>query len=156
MQRQSGSDRLHNQNHSIGLRLSLPLFEGGARRSAVREARNLLLKAEADLDDARRSAMLAARRAWLGISGGMARIGALEAAERSSQSALEANRLGYRLGMRVGLDVLDAQSQLADTRQQLSRARYDTLLATLQLRASGGALDVDDLLAINSLLERQD
>lgn len=153
IQEQAGASGLRRETKSVSLRLSVPLFEGGATSSAVREARNLLIKTEADLDDARRLAALETRRAWLGVIGGIAKVRALEAAERSSESALESSRLGYRLGMRVSLDVLDAQSQLADTRQQLSRARYDTLLAKLQLKAAGGALDIGDVHEVNGLLE---
>ncbi len=85
----------------------------------------------------------------------MAKVQALEAAERSSQSALESNRLGYKLGLRISLDVLDAQSQLADTRQQLSRARFDTLLARMQLKYACGMLDIDDLREVNTLLGKR-
>ncbi|MNG24762.1 Outer membrane protein TolC precursor [compost metagenome] len=60
--------------------------------------------------------------------------------------------MGYRLGIRISLDVLDAQSQLADTRQQLSRKRLDTLLAKLQLKSACGTLDIDDLREVNALL----
>ena len=54
--------------------------------------------------------------------------------------------------MRINIDVLNAQTQLADTLQQLSRARYDTLLAQLRLKAAAGTLGEDDVRAINALL----
>ena len=70
----------------------------------------------------------------------------------SSSSALDANKLGYEVGVRINIDVLNAQTQLADTLQKLARARYDTLLAQLRLKAAAGTLGEDDVLAINALL----
>ncbi|MGZ5248694.1 MAG: TolC family protein, partial [Caldimonas sp.] len=72
----------------------------------------------------------------------------------SSQLALEATQLGYRVGIRVNVDVLNAQSQLYQTRRDLARARYDVLLATLRLRQASGQLTPSDVRAIDSLLAR--
>jgi outer membrane protein len=76
---------------------------------------------------------------------------ALEAAEASSKSALEANQLGYQVGVRVNIDVLNAQSQLYQTRRDLAKARYDLLMADLKMRQAAGALKLDDL----RVIERQ-
>ncbi|THF61752.1 TolC family outer membrane protein [Pseudothauera rhizosphaerae] len=137
---------------TIGLQLNLPLFAGGGISSSEREAAALKVKADAELDAARRDAALAARQAYLGVTSGLAQVGALEAAQLSSTSALEANRLGYEVGVRINIDVLNAQSQLADTLQQLARARYDTLLAQLRLKAAAGTLTEDDVQRVNALL----
>ncbi|MDR1854706.1 MAG: TolC family outer membrane protein [Azoarcus sp.] len=138
---------------TVGLQLDVPLYQGGAVSSRAREAAALQIKADADLEEARRAAALAAREAYLGVTSGMAQVKALEAARVSSASALAANQLGYKVGVRINIDVLNAQSQLADTVQQLSRARYDTLLAQLRLRAAVGTLGEDDVRAINALLD---
>ena len=137
---------------TIGLQLNVPLYAGGRVSSVSREAAALRLKADADLEDARRSAALAARQSWLEVTSGMAQVRALEAARVSSSSALDANKLGYEVGVRINIDVLNAQTQLADTLQKLARARYDTLLAQLRLKAAAGTLGEDDVLAINALL----
>lgn len=137
---------------TVGLQLNLPLFAGGGISSREREAAALKLQADAELDAARREAALAARQAYLGVTSGLAQVGALEAAQVSSSSALEANRLGYEVGVRINIDVLNAQSQLADTLQRLSRARYDTLIAQLRLKAAAGTLDGEDVEQLNALL----
>lgn len=137
---------------TVGLQLNVPLYQGGGVSSREREAAALKFKADADLEDARRSAALAARQSYLGVTSGMAQVRALEAAKVSSTSALEANKLGYEVGVRINIDVLNAQSQLADTLQKLSRARYDTLLAQLRLKAAAGTLSEGDVQAINALL----
>lgn len=147
-----GSGRSENTLRTIGLELNVPIYQGGVVSSRTREAAALLTKAEADLDDARRSSALAARQAYLGVTSGLAQVKALEAAEVSSRSALEANRLGYEVGVRINIDVLNAQSQLADTQQQLAKARYDTLIAQLRLSAAAGALNEEDVARLNALL----
>jgi len=139
--------------HSIGLQLNIPIFAGGAVASKDREAVALKDKASADLDNARRTAALNARQAYLGVSAGLAQVRAYEAALTSSQSALDSNKLGYEVGVRINIDVLNAQSQLFDTRQKLAKARLDTLAALLKLKAAAGTLGEDDVAAINALLD---
>lgn len=141
------------KSSTIGLQLSVPLFAGGAVSSRQREAAALNEKARADLDNARRQAQLAARWAYLGVSSGLAQVKALEAGVASSQLALESNKLGYEVGVRINIDVLNAQSQLFDTKQKLAKARLDTLLSQLKLKAAAGTLAEADLAAINALLE---
>lgn len=137
----------------IGVQLSMPLFQGGAVNSRVREAASLRDKAAADLDVARRTAAQNARQAYLGVTSGLAQVKAYEAAQLSSTSALDANKLGYEVGVRINIDVLNAQSQLYDTNQKLAKARYDTLMAQLKLKAAAGNLGDEDIRAINALLD---
>lgn len=141
------------KSSSIGVQLAVPLFSGGATVSREREAVALNEKARADLDHARRQAAQAARQAYLGVKAGLAQVQALEAGVASSQLAVESNKLGYEVGVRINIDVLNAQSQLFDTRQRLAKARLDTLLAKLRLKQAAGNLSEEDLAAINALLE---
>ncbi len=88
------------------------------------------------------------------MQSGAAQVRALEAAESSSQLALEATQLGYQVGVRVNLDVLNAQTQLFQTRRDLARARYDVLVGTLRLRQAAGQLTAQDVAAVDRLLAR--
>jgi outer membrane protein len=142
-----------SKSGTIGLQLTIPIFAGGAVMSKDREAAALKEKAGADLENARRTAALNARQAYLGVSAGLAQVKAYEAALTSSQSALDSNKLGYEVGVRINIDVLNAQSQLYDTRQKLAKARLDTLAALLKLKAAAGSLGEDDVAAVNALLE---
>ena len=137
---------------SIGLGLNLPLFAGFSIQNRVKETLALEEKARADLEAARRAQTQAARAAYFGVLSGQAQVKALEAAEASSQSALDANKLGYQVGVRINIDVLNSQSQLFDTKAKLARARYDLLLGGLKLRQASGILQVEDLEPINQLL----
>lgn len=138
---------------TYGLQLTMPIFSGGATMSKDREAVALREKARADLDNARRQAALGARQAYLGVTSGFSQVKAFEAAVASSKSALESNKVGYDVGVRINIDVLNAQSQLFDTSQKLAKARFDTLVAQLKLKQAAGNLTEDDLVAINALLE---
>ena len=89
------------------------------------------------------------------MQNGLSQVKALEAAEVSSNSALESNRLGYEVGVRINIDVLNAQQQLYSTRRDLAKARYDTLVNGLKLKAAAGTLTEADLAALNALLEER-
>ena len=70
------------------------------------------------------------------------------------QSQLDSTKLGYKVGVRINLEVLDAETQLVNTQRDLKRARYDFLLNGLRLQAAVGNLAESDLDAINRLLAR--
>lgn len=143
---------VRSNNASIGLQLNWPLFAGYAIQNRVKETVALQTKAENDLDGARRAVTQATRSAYYGVLSGLGQVKALEAAEASSQSALEANQLGYEVGVRINIDVLNAQSQLFQTKRDLAKARYDVLLGGLQLRQASGVLSAEDVGPIDALV----
>jgi len=142
-----------NTTSAVGLQLTIPLFAGFSTTSKIREAISLENQARANLDTAKRAAMQNARAAYLGVQSGLSQIRALEAAEVSSNSALESNKLGYDVGVRINIDVLNAQQQLYSTRRDLAKARYDTLINGLRLKAAAGTLGEVDLAELNALLD---
>ena len=137
---------------SIGVTLKMPLFAGYSIQNRVRETLSLEEQSRNNLDVARRSVAQATRTAFFGVQSGQAQVKALEAAEASTQLALEATQLGYKVGVRVNLDVLNAQTQLFNTRRDLARARYDVIVNSLRLRQAAGQLGADDISAANQLL----
>ena len=137
---------------SIGVQLNLPLFAGFSTQNRIRETLSLKDKAINDLEGARRAVALSTRTAYFGVLSGQGQVKALEAAELSSQSALDANKLGYQVGVRINIDVLNAQSQLFQTKRDLAQARYSVLLGGLRLRQANGTLSPEDLQLINTLL----
>jgi outer membrane protein len=139
-------------NYNIGLQLAIPLYAGGNVSSLVRQAVANREKAQQDLESARRTAALNARQSFLGVTNGMAQVKALEAALISSRSALDSNKLGYEVGVRINIDVLNAQQQVFSTLRDLSRARYDTILNGLRLKSASGTLTDGDVEEINRLL----
>lgn len=136
----------------VGVQLTIPIFAGGAIQSRVRETLALADRAASDLEFARRTAAQNARQTYSGVYNGLAQVKALEAAERSALSAVESNQLGYEVGVRINIDVLNAEAQLFQTRRDLSKARYDTIMNGLRLKASTAVLSEDDVVQINTLL----
>ncbi len=137
---------------TVGVQLTWPLYTGGATQNRIRETLALEERARNDLEAARRGVGQTTRVAYYDVLSGLAQVRALEAAESSSQLALEATQLGYRVGVRVNLDVLNAQTQLYQTQRDLARARYDVLVGHLRLRQAAGQLSPADVLALNALL----
>lgn len=136
----------------VGLQLNIPLLQGGVVSSRAREAAAGYLAAKANLASTRRQAGQLARQSYLGVVNGLAQVKALEAANASSKLALEANKLGYEVGVRISIDVLNAEQQVQTTRRDLAKAKFDTLMAQLRLKSAVGTLHEDDLLAINAFL----
>ena len=137
---------------SYGLQLNVPIFAGGATESKAREASAQHDAAVAGLDASRRQATLAARQSYLGVVNGLALVRALQATEVSRQSALEATKVGYEVGVRINNDVLNAEQLLYATKRDLYKARLDTVLAQLRLKSAVGALAEDDVRQVNGLL----
>lgn len=138
--------------NTVGVVVSIPLYAGGGINSQVTEKVQLEQKSRQDFETARREAVRSSRQYFNGVLTGLSRVRALEAGEKSSRAAVEANQTGYELGVRINLDVLNAQQQLYATQRDLAQARYQTLLDGLRLKATSGILVETDLDSINRLL----
>ncbi len=139
---------------TVGLSFNMPLYTGNATQNRIKETLALEDKARSDLEGAKRGVAQGIRSAYFGVLSGQGQVTALEAAEASSQSALEANQLGYKVGVRINIDVLNAQSQLFQTKRDLAKARYDVLVGGLKLRQANGSLTASDLAGVNALVSR--
>jgi outer membrane protein len=148
----SGAPNNTMQN-AVTLQLNFPLFQGGRHFSKDREAVALKEKARAEWLDSRRSARQLARQSYLGVVNGLTQSIALESALASSLSSLDGNRMGFEVGTRRNLDVLNALSQVADSRQRLTKARIDGIVAQVRLKAAAGRLSEPDMAELNALLE---
>jgi outer membrane protein len=137
---------------SIGVELNWPLYTGGSVQNRIKETVSLEQRSREEFENARRTVAQNTRVAFFSVQSGEALVKALEAAEASSKVALEATQLGFRVGVRVTLDVLNAQTQLFQTQRDLFKSRYDVLVNSLRLRQASGQLTPNDLLAVNSLL----
>ncbi|MBI3380799.1 MAG: TolC family outer membrane protein [Aquabacterium sp.] len=139
---------------SVGVELNMPLYAGGAIQNRVKEVLALSDKAERDVDNAKRSVSLATRQAFSGVQSGLAQVKAYEAAEASAKLALEATQLGYRVGVRINKDVLDAQTAVSSTQKDLYKARYDVIVGSIKLKQAAGTLKPDDLVELNKLVAK--
>ena len=137
---------------NAAIQLSMPLFTGGLVQNRIKETLVLEDKAQSDLEVARRGVAQTTRSAFFGVRSLMAQVAALEAAESSSKLALDATLLGYKVGVRVNLDVLNAQTQLYQAQRDLAKARYDVVVNSLKLRQISGQLQPQDVNAVEALL----
>ena len=149
---QTAGGQLETNFENIGVQLNLPIFQGGLVASRQSEASANRAAAESTLEQARRNATLQARQQYLGATNGLAQVRALKAALISSLSSLESNRLGFDVGVRINIDVLNADNQVYVTRRDLAKAVVETLMAQLRLKAAVGTLSDDDVAAANALL----
>lgn len=136
----------------VGVQMQIPLYQGGAISSRVRQAVQNQEKAKDDIEVARRNAELETQRAYLNLSTSIAQVKALEQAETSSKLQVESTKLGYEVGVRNSVDVLNAEQQYFSARRDLLQARYNYLVNIIRLKASSGLIAEADLADINQQL----
>lgn len=137
----------------IGLQLSVPLYSGGLTTAQTREARALYAQATENLEQQRRSTIRDTRSAYLAVTTGISQVKARQQALSSAQTALEATQAGFEVGTRTAVDVLNAQQVRFQAQSEFYRARYDYILATLQLKQAAGSLSEEDLAKVNNWLK---
>jgi outer membrane protein len=143
---------LRGDTQSIGLQLNVPLFEGGAVSSRVRQASHEYEAAKENLVATKRSVRRQVNNTYRSILTSISRIAALKATVTSAASALEASEAGFEVGIRTMVDVLGEQRNLYRAKRDLSRARYDYLVNTIKLKQTTSDLTQVDLDKINGLL----
>jgi outer membrane protein len=140
------------KNATIGLQFDVPIYQGGAISSRARQAVYNKQKAQDDLTLAKRQTDLEAQRSFLNLDTSIAQVKALEQALISSQSQLDSTKLGYEVGVRTSVDVLNAQQQLFSAKRDLLQARYNYLVNIIRLKTASGLVAEVDLQDINQQL----
>jgi len=138
---------------SVGIELSIPLFSGGETSSQVRESTQRLLKTEDERDDRRREVVETTRNTFRSVLASIEQINAQQQSVESSEKAVEANRVGLRVGIRNTADVLNAQRQLYGAVRDYNKARYDYIIGTLALKQVAGSLAPSDLRELERYLQ---
>jgi outer membrane protein len=138
--------------NTIGVQLNYFLYEGGAIRSRVREAKQRHIQALEQMEQQRRNIELQTRQAFLTLLANISRAKALKQALISTETALKAIKIGFESGTRTSVDVVNAQRDLLAAQRDYARARYDYILNTLRLKQAVGILNVQDLEGINNWL----
>ena len=145
----------HVHDKEVDLQVTVPLLDGGGLHAQVAESRALRNEAQENFEAARRQAGVDARQAFDEVVSDISQVKALRVAIAAGQEAVNGNRAGYSLGIRINSDVLDAEQQLYGSRRDLAQARYDALLEGLKLKAAAGELSEQDVVAINGMLVGQ-
>ena len=135
----------------LALELKIPLYSGGGASSKVRQARQYLNYARAELIRQERQVRREVRASYLGVITAVSKLEALEQSLVASRSALEAKQEGFNSGLYTSLAVLDAERDLAIINIEYGQARYDYLLNCLKLEQAAGSLELDDLVKADKL-----
>ena len=138
---------------SIGLQLNIPIYSGGLTSSQVREAYQRLNQSEQERESLRRKVVENTRNLHRAVNTDVETVQARRQSIISNQSALEATEIGYQVGTRNIVDVLDAQRQLYSSVRNYNDARYDYILNNLRLKQAAGTLAPSDLEALSSFLK---
>ena len=141
-----------NTSNTIGLQFNMPLYSGGSVSSRTRATQERLNQQLEILEQIRRQAHRQARQSYLGVMSGISQIKALQQAVVSSEVALDATRTGFEVGTRTAVDVVQSERALFQAKRDLSRARYDYIINTLNLKQAAGILTIDDIEQINQWL----
>jgi outer membrane protein len=137
---------------TVGLQLNLPLYAGGGQNAKVREALALRDKAAQELEAARRAARLNAKQAWFTWRASGVREAAAKQAVQSALLAVNGAESARARGVKADIDVLQAQQQYATALRDWRKARYDSIVSQLKLKAACGQLSGDDLMALDRAL----
>lgn len=132
-------------SRSIGVQVNIPLYSGGAVSAGTRQAVANFEKAKSELDLKSGKLLVELRKQYSSVVSSAARISALDKALVSAQLLIKATEQSIKGGVRVNLDLLNAQQQLFTVKRDLAQARYNYLIAILRLRAAGGVLGPEDV-----------
>jgi outer membrane protein len=144
---------LTNDDTRIGLRLSVPLYQGGVVSSRTRQARHLLNAVNEDLDERQKAVVRSTNNAYRAVIAGIEQVGAFGQAMISAESALEATQAGFEVGTRTIVDVLIAQQRYFQAQRDNSLARHTYIVDHLRLKAAAGVLAEEDLHKVNAILK---
>jgi protease secretion system outer membrane protein len=130
---------------SIGVQLVVPLYSGGYVSALTNQAVANRDKARADLEATNNKVMIELNKQISPAQNSGAKMAALEKSVDSATRLVQATRASVRGGVRINLDVLNAEQQLLTVKRDLMQARYNYLIGFLKLRMAAGTLDADDL-----------
>jgi outer membrane protein len=131
---------IENLSASIGAQYSVPIYQGGAEYSAIRQAKETLGQRRLDLDTARDQVQQTVSQAWGQVDAAKAQINATQAQVTAAEVALNGVREEARVGQRTTLDVLNAQQDLVNARAALVTAQRDRVVFSYSVLAAVGSL----------------
>jgi outer membrane protein len=141
------------EQRTIGVQLNIPIYSGGLTSSQVREAYSRLSQSEQRRESLRRQVVENTRNLHRAVNTDVEQVQARKQSIISNQSALEATEIGYQVGTRNIVDVLDAQRQLYASVRDYNNTRYDYILDNLRLKQAAGTLNPGDLQDLSRYLK---
>ncbi len=151
----AGGALLDQNQRSIGIQLTFPLYSGGSVSSQIRQATYQHRAAKERLERVARQTEHDARDAYLGVLSEISRVRSLRRAVESNMTALKATEAGYDAGTRTAVDVLQSRQQWVQAQTDYAHSRYDYMINVIKLQQSAGALTEQSMQNINALLRDQ-
>jgi outer membrane protein len=148
----AGGTTVDQNQRTIGLQLTFPIYAGGMVSSQVRQAVYQHRAAKERVERVARQTEHDARDSYLGVLSEISRVKALRRAVESNAISLRATESGYEAGTRTAVDVLQSRQLWVQAQTDYSRSRYDYMLNVLKLQQAAGTLSQQSLERINSLL----
>ncbi|MBN8605945.1 MAG: TolC family outer membrane protein [Caulobacterales bacterium] len=137
-------DTTESTTDSVGVRVSVPLFQGGAIRSRTRAQRALRSASNLDLAAAQRSVQEAVTNAWTGLASARAAVDSARDQVEAAELAYEGVTLEQETGLRSTVEVLDQEADLLTARIALAQAERDLVVAERQMLAAIGTLSIPE------------
>lgn len=155
---QSGSPIIAGREFQLaaaGIEVNIPLYSGGRVNALTAQAKANHARAEADLDAMTDKVLVELRKQYNLLQSGIKKIDSLQLAVKSAELLVGATEKSIRGGIRINLNLLDAQQQLQKAKKELAEARYNHLLAYLRLQFAAGTLVLEDLRSVASYFSPQ-
>lgn len=152
-QETAGTSTPDFDNGTLGVTLSIPIFEGFKVTSQVNQAQYQYVEASEKLEQTHRKVVKDVRNNFNNVGASISSIRAYEQSVISSESALKATQAGFEVGTRTIVDVLNRTRDLYDSKRKLSDARYGYINSIIALKQAAGTLNEDDVSAINNGLK---
>lgn len=137
-------DTTESQTDTVGVRVSVPIFQGGLVRSRTRQQRALRAAANLDLAATQRLVQENVTNSWTGLASARAAVDSAREQVQAAELAYEGVRLEQETGLRATFEVLEQEQNLLDARLALAQAERDLVVAERQLLASVGSLAVPE------------
>jgi protease secretion system outer membrane protein len=132
-------------NRAVGVQVNIPIYQGGAISATVRQSADAYGRAQSDLDARTNKVLVELRKAHSIVLSSVHKIEALDKAVESGNLLMKATEQSIKGGVRINLDLLNAQQQLYTSQRDLAQARYSYLIGLLRLRAAAGTLDASSV-----------
>ncbi|WP_313034746.1 TolC family outer membrane protein [Massilia alkalitolerans] len=132
-------------NRQLGVQVNIPLYQGGAISASTRQAAAAYGRAQAELDARTNEITVELRKAHSLVTSSARKVEALSKAVESGKLLMTATEQSIKGGVRINLDLLNAQQQLFTSQRDLAQARYAYLIALMRLRAAAGVLQADSV-----------
>ena len=144
---------VEQDTRQYSIQFNLPLYAGGAISSARRQAYANYDRSKEQAIYTERSTIRDVRSNHFGVQTQVANVTARKQALASAESALKATEVGYEVGTRNTVDLLDAQKRLFQAQRDYASSRYEYIISMLRLKASVGSLNPNDLINISSQMK---